>query len=288
MAGRRRAGSTEQTKRAITWAFIPRCQLYANWASVHCRGIYQEVVTVEEREGAVPAPRLRGQRPIEGDLRRERHGRRAGAADPREQGRHVRHQGGEEGAVAFELEARQERTVGSNATVSKLLTEYLATLERLGKASTTIFSYRQHAKNNIEPTLGNVRLNKLTGHQIDTWLAGLYDKGLAPGTVRNAFNTLKGALRQGVDWGWLASNPATRARLKTPETAPSNHLSIEALRAIYDGALADEDIDMAALIVLAVWTGCRRGELVGLRWDDLDPLECTLSVQRQWRAEEGG
>lgn len=190
--------------------------------------------------------------------------------------------------VAFELEARQERTVGSNATVSKLLTEYLATLERLGKASTTIFSYRQHAKNNIEPTLGNVRLNKLTGHQIDTWLAGLYDKGLAPGTVRNAFNTLKGALRQGVDWGWLASNPATRARLKTPETAPSNHLSIEALRAIYDGALADEDIDMAALIVLAAWTGCRRGELVGLRWDDLDPLECTLSVQRQWRAEEGG
>jgi integrase len=188
----------------------------------------------------------------------------------------------------LEVKAGEERTVGTTATVSKLLTEYLGTLERLGKASTTIYTYSQHAKNNIEPTLGNVRLNKLTGHQIDTWLAVLYDKGLAPGTVRIAFNTLKGALTQGVDWGWLASNPATRARLRTPETAPSDHLSIEQVRAIYDGALADDDIDMAALIVLAARTGCRRGELVGLQWEDLDPVECTLAVQRQWRAEEGG
>jgi integrase len=188
----------------------------------------------------------------------------------------------------LEVKAGEERTVGTTATVSKLLTEYLGTLERLGKASTTIYTYSQHAKNNIEPTLGNVRLNKLTGHQIDTWLAVLYDKGLAPGTVRIAFNTLKGALTQGVDWGWLASNPATRARLRTPETAPSDHLSIEQVRAIYDGALADDDIDMAALIVLAARTGCRRGELVGLQWEDLDPVECTLAVQRQWRAEEVG
>ena len=191
--------------------------------------------------------------------------------------------------VRFEVEAGQQRTVGTSATVGKLLTDYLASLERLGRAPGTLETYRTHVKNHITPALGSIRLNKLTIHDVDRFLTSLdRDKGLATGTIALIYNILSGALSQAVDWGWLPSNVAKKARVRKPEAAHKAHLTTDQLRALYDGALADEDIDMAAMIALATYTGCRRGELAGLRWEDLDIERQTLTVKRSLGPGAGG
>ena len=189
----------------------------------------------------------------------------------------------------FEVEAGQQRTVGTSATVGKLLTDYLESLERLGRAPGTLETYRTHIKNHIRPALGSIRLNKLTTHDVDRFLTSLdKDKGLATGTIVLIFNVLSGALSQAVDWGWLPTNPAKKARVAKPEAAQKAHLSTDQLRALYEGALADEDIDMATMIALATYTGCRRGELAGLRWEDLDLDRQTLTIKRALVPGEGG
>jgi len=189
----------------------------------------------------------------------------------------------------FAVEAGQQRTVGTSATVGKLLADYLESLERLGRAPGTLETYRTHVKNHIRPSLGSIRLNRLTTHDVDRFLTSLdKDKGLAPGTIALIYNVLSGALSQAVDWGWLPTNVAKKARVKKPEAPQRGHLTTDQLQALYEGALADEDIDMAAMIALATYTGCRRGELAGLQWDDLDIEHQTITVKRSLGPGVGG
>ena len=64
-------------------------------------------------------------------------------------------------------EAGRTRTIGTTATVGKLLTDHIANLERLGKAQSTMETYRTHIAKHIRPGLGSIRLDKLTVHDVD-------------------------------------------------------------------------------------------------------------------------
>jgi len=185
-------------------------------------------------------------------------------------------------------EVGQTRTIGTTATVGKLFTDFLANLDRLGKARTTMETYRTHIAKHLRPGLGAIRLDKLTVHDIDRYLTDLdQKKGLAPRTIRLDHAILSAALSQAVTWGWINANPARQARLKRPEAAGDTSLDANQLRRLYQGALED-DPDMAVAIALAALTGCRRGELAGLRWDDLDTQRAALRVERAWVPLVGG
>jgi len=192
-----------------------------------------------------------------------------------------------EGFVKEVRESEAKSVVGTTATVGKLLDEWLRNLERLGKAQSTLETYRTHVEKHIRPGLGSIRLDRLETHDVDSYLAQLDEKGLAPRTIKLDFSILSAALAQGVDWGWIRGNPAKRARLKSPGPAVDLALTSDQLRALYQAALA-EDPDMAVTIALAAVTGCRRGELAGLRWEDLDVSRTSLRVQRAWVPGVGG
>lgn len=185
-------------------------------------------------------------------------------------------------------EAGRTRTIGTTATVGRLLTEYLTNLDRLGKAQSTMETYRGHVAKHLRPGLGNIRLDRLTVHDIDRYLTNLDEgKGLAPRTIRLDHAILSAALSQAVDWGWVAANPARRARVKSAEVNRDAALTTAQLRALYQSALPD-DPDMAVVIALAALTGCRRGELAGLRWEDFDSDRAALRVERAWVPGKGG
>jgi integrase len=185
-------------------------------------------------------------------------------------------------------EVRAGHHIGTTATVGKLLDEWLGNLDRLGKARSTLETYRIHVRVHIRPALGAIRLDKLTAHHLDTYFATLAnDKGLSAATIKLDHAIISGALSQAVDWGWLPTNPAKRARLSAVEQADTAALSVDQLRALYFAA-ADEDTDMAACIALAALTGCRRGELCGLKWSDVDWGRQCLKVERAWVPGAGG
>ena len=187
-------------------------------------------------------------------------------------------------------ETGQKKAIGTTATVGKLLDEWLEDLERLGKAQATLETYRIHVEKHLRPGLGSTRLDTLTVSDVNHYLADLDKvKGLAPRTIKLNHAVLRAGLAYGVETDWLKDNPATRARLKSAASnRPAKAFTTDHLAQLYQAAIDDEDVDMAAMIALAALSGCRRGELAGLKWSDLDTERACLNIERTWIPGEGG
>jgi integrase len=194
-----------------------------------------------------------------------------------------------------EVDAGQH--VGTMATFGKLLDLWLAKVEDLGRARTTLETYRTQVAKHIRPELGAVRLDKLDTFRLDQYFQGLRTKGLAPATVKLDHSVVSACLTLGVDYGWIQGNPAKQVRLREAEPAGAFALGVDQLSMLYfgtekngkhvKGALED-DPDIAVTIALAALTGCRRGELCGLQWSDVDWGRQCIKVERAWVPVAGG
>lgn len=111
------------------------------------------------------------------------------------------------------------------------------------------------------------------------------ESGLAPATVRKIHSTLHKALSQAVSDGLISRNAAD-VKAPRPALEEMRPLSEGEARTFLDAARASGD-RFESLYVLAITTGLRRGELLGLRWDDVDLERGTLRVGRSL-VREGG
>lgn len=158
----------------------------------------------------------------------------------------------------------------SRATVAEFLSSWVAGVQ---VRPTTQARYRQSVERHLIPHIGASLLQALTTEDLDRCYRVLEREGgrrgqpLAPKTVRHAHTTLRTALQAAVERGYVARNVADHAnppRLVRPEvhtwTAPEVRRFLEHVR---DGR-------WYAMWLLYFTTGMRRGEVLGLRWDDVD------------------
>lgn len=149
----------------------------------------------------------------------------------------------------------------------------------------TIRRYRDAMRAHVLPTLGETRLTKLTALDLQALYADRLKAGLSTTTVNSLHAVIHRALRQAVQWGLVDRNVASLATAPRPRELPvTTWTSAEAARFL---AAADAT-PLAALWRLALLCGLRRGELLGLRWDDIDLRRGTLSVQRTLSRGDGG
>ena len=87
------------------------------------------------------------------------------------------------------------------------------------------------------------------------------------------------ALQRGVDWGWLPTNPAVRARPPKVVKTDTVALTPEQVAALYEAA---DEPAVKVTIGLAAVTGMRRGEVLGLKWSDIDPETGLVTIERAW------
>ena len=131
----------------------------------------------------------------------------------------------------------------------------------------------------IEPSLGAIKLRKLDVATLDSFYRALTKKGLAPATVRQAHAVIRSALTQGVRWDWVPIK--LRREGVTAATPQSDHKVTGSgrRRTVGRTRCCWPVPRLATLIHLAVITGARRGELCGLRWNDLDDPVCKLPAR---------
>jgi len=184
-------------------------------------------------------------------------------------------------------EVDQGRHIGNTATFGKLLDEWMERVIKKRRARSTIDTYGIHIENDIRPALGSVRLAKLTAYELDSYFAELEEKGLSGGTVKLQHAIIRSALSQGVRWKWISSNPAKESSPEVVQADAAPTITVDQLRTLYFAAAA-QDEDMAAALALAALTGCRRGELCGLRWSDVDWNQASVRVERAWVPGSGG
>lgn len=197
----------------------------------------------------------------------------------------------------FVKETRENHPgVGKASTFGKLLTAWLDDLPRQGRSPNTIDTYRIRVEKHVRPALGPIRLGDLTAYDLDKFYAQLAEtktvdgkevKGLASSTIVQAHAICSGALSQAVKWRWIRENPARFATPPRIENVDRVTLDPQQVVDLIAESVA-EDPDMGMLIGLAALTGCRRGELVGFKWSDVDWQKRTIHVQRSLVPAPGG
>lgn len=135
-------------------------------------------------------------------------------------------------------------------------------------------NYKKHVKH-IVAGLGEIWLQKLTPQQVQSFLSKKLDEGLSPKYVREMLGVLRLALNNAVRWGYVSNNVCdlvTRPRVPKHEIMP---LTLEQAQR-FRHHIQNHRLEM--LITMAVVTGMRRGELLSLRWSDIDLKRGVLQV----------
>ncbi len=161
-------------------------------------------------------------------------------------------------------------------TVGQYLTRWLASLDGTVRPSTQE-RYTDVMRRHVAPIVGRVQLSKLSSLDVQNLYANRLAAGLSPTTVNLIHNVLHRALKQAVRWGLLLRNPTEMVdspREKTPEFVVWNENQVSVFLAV---TISDE---WAALWRLALLTGMRRGEILGLKWEDVDLARGVLAVKR--------
>ena len=164
-------------------------------------------------------------------------------------------------------------------TVAQLLDRWMEHIDTQGRSPTTLVRNRSVIRSNIVPRLGSIRIDRLGPADLDHFYATLAKTGLKPLSIRKAHAVLSAALHQAVKWGWIDRNPADRSSpppVRGREIIPP---TVEEMSQILK-ALEKSNPDLASFVYVALTTGCRRGELCGLRWGDIDWTKGTLTVSR--------
>jgi integrase len=169
----------------------------------------------------------------------------------------------------------------SPSAVSSTLGEYLE--EWLRKARPflrpkTSGQYSQVVHQYISPLLGSYALDELGPWDIQELYGRLLDQGHGIFTLRITHAVLHRALRQAVRWGFLDRNPSDAVDKPKLPRREMKTLTADQVRRLL---AAVEGTRFEALYYLAVTTGLRQGELLGLKWSDVDWEVPCLKVQRQ-------
>lgn len=156
-----------------------------------------------------------------------------------------------------------------------------------GIAQTTADGYRRVVRLYINPTVGRVRLEELAPAHVRRMLTDLRDQGLSPNTQRLARSVLRRALRTAEVEGYVTRNVAALVdgvRLGRPK---GRTLTPDQARTLLTAAHGTE---YEALVTVLLSLGLRKGEALGLCWDDLDldSTPATLTVRQALKKASDG
>ena len=144
-----------------------------------------------------------------------------------------------------------------------------------GAKPATVTIYKNNIKNHIKPALGAVALSDLRPHMVQTFINGLE---MSPASVRLAYKVLHMALEKAVKLEYLPKNPTAGSELPKLEQKEIHPLDDQQVALLLKTAKGG---DMEYLITVALFTGCRLSELLGLTWDTVDFKQGTITINKQ-------
>ena len=180
-----------------------------------------------------------------------------------------------------EIDVHGAPKVGRSKRFGDWLDEWITTYAPLQVRHTTLRCYQSQIRNYLKPRLGKWRLSELNKRHFATLYRDLQTEGLAPASVHLVHRTASVALNRAMDFEevGIRTNPAAAAR--------------NALPSIRTEAVVPLDADEVARITEAVadernharwwlaFMGARQGEVLGLKWSDIDWDSGIITIRRQ-------
>ncbi|MCM1276289.1 MAG: site-specific integrase [Lachnospiraceae bacterium] len=187
--------------------------------------------------------------------------------------------------VLFEEECKkgfQSRAVKFEAFCEEWLEEYAKPNLR----NTTYERLRQ-LRGRVYKAIGHLRMDKITARQIQMFVNSLAKdgtneqngKGLAPKTIKHYLSLISDVFGFGVKMGVVGENPCGKVTIPKIEQKEKEIYSPEEVARFFK-MLEDEPLKYRVFFKLAVYSGYRRGELLGLEWKDVDLENDIITVRR--------
>jgi len=171
----------------------------------------------------------------------------------------------------------------NKTSVNEYLKEWLKTIESK-VARKTHERYSEICDHYVKPHIGHLKLNKVQPTHINTFysdllISGRRDKksGLSKRTVLHTHRVLRGALNRAVKWQILVRNPCDAVDPPKPDKKERLTFTTKETIELLEKA---KGIPLHLPIMLAVTTGMRRGEIIGLRWKDINLESGNLSIRQ--------
>jgi integrase len=169
-------------------------------------------------------------------------------------------------------------TNSGGLTVGAYLDSWYQTTAPKKMATTTLDRVEELVRLHLKPSLGHVRLDRLTALMVQQAYAEMDRKGAGQRTQQAAGLLLANALNHAVHpLGLIPNNPALKVPRPRPEANEMLFLNEQQSRWFLDAAKSSR---LYALFALAVGTGMRQGELLALHWPDMDFDRGTVTIRR--------
>lgn len=164
--------------------------------------------------------------------------------------------------------------------VRDFLQEWLDDIVEPNLRPRTVTAYTSQVTRYIEPALGHHRLDAVEPHHVQAMLTALRRRGLSVATVAQTHRVAHRAFEQAREWRLIRDNPVSLVRLPQGDRRERSVLAPAQVRALLAKA-GEADDRLEPLYAVAVSTGLRLGELLGLAWADVDVDAGVLRVRHQ-------
>ncbi len=180
----------------------------------------------------------------------------------------------------------------SKITLNEFSKKWLETYVKPNLAPTTYQGYEEKLNKHILPYLGNKRLDKIKPFDLDNLYNFLLTKPtnrkdkdgnyktLSPASVHRVHEILSSIFSNALRWDLVLYNPCTKVIQPKYRSTKMTCYDEETSKRLINAILQKAPIKYKCFVILAILTGFRRGELVGLHWDDIDFKNHKISVKR--------
>ena len=169
--------------------------------------------------------------------------------------------------------------------------------------------YIKIMKNHVIPTIGKKKLVKITSTDIDDLITALLESGKSKNTVRNVYNTIQACLEYARKKKYIKYNPCQDCdplpKVESDDVRQHIFNEDQAQRFLSEALIKEYDINIGGrnhktekrsiplqhrvYFTLALYSGCRRGELIALNWEDIDSVNGIIRINKAVsRSDEKG
>jgi integrase len=191
--------------------------------------------------------------------------------------------------IMAEVQAVPNR--GERMTLADVGRALLAARSAAGRKRSTVEGYESIIVTHIVPFFGTRTVDRIERRDVEGFADALARKGMAANSRVNTLNLLSSMFELAVDRGWAVRNPVRGVPRPRGGSADPDirYLTMEEVEAVLR-AVPDDDLGRVErpLYLMAAMTGMRRGELVGLRWGDVDWEAKRIRVRRSYVRGEFG
>lgn len=172
----------------------------------------------------------------------------------------------------------------TNKSIGEWMDEWVSTY--LPNAEeTTIIGYKTKIRCYIKPALGDIQIKSLRAEHVQKMINDMHSRGLSPKNIRDTFNNINAAMKKAVATHLIPYNPCEGVALPKLKKYRAKVYSPDMIHTLLEAVTGT---DMYLPILLLVTVGLRRGELLALRWSDIDFDRNLLKVRNNMVCGENG